>query len=165
MAYQIVICDIPVEPLLSRFHAIKDRMEPQHTSYALRKGFAHNDPVQRQLHCGPIHILVTGILKESLKPTYCYLSRYERGSGLGRHVDRPPCYVTVSHMLYADPPHADTEWPIDIAGAKVGLTAGQAVIFKGTELPHSRTQMPGHIREFVNAYYHYVPIDYTGGLD
>jgi len=90
-----------------------------------------------------------------LYPTYSYLRIYVKGAVLERHQDRPSCEVSATLPLSYD---ASYVWPIyvekDGQPIEIGLKPGDALIYKGTELPHWREMFAGERQ--VQVFLHYV---------
>ncbi len=91
----------------------------------------------------------------ALYKTYSYARIYHNGEELKKHTDRPACEITVSLCLANE----ENGWPIFIEDAKGGkhsftLKAGEALVFKGIELPHWRE--PNIYGECSFAFLHYV---------
>jgi hypothetical protein len=79
--------------------------------------------------------LMNEICEKELVPTYSYWRMYTNSALLKMHSDRPSCEYSVSVMIDSD----NVEWPF-IAGKKSILQKpGDAVIYKGCDLPHGRT--------------------------
>ena len=93
-----------------------------------------------------------------LYPTYSYLRIYEKGAELEKHQDRPSCEVSATLPLSYDSPSI---WPLYIeAGDKVigvELKPGDALIYKGIEVPHWREAFEGERQ--VQVFLHYVKKD------
>jgi len=91
----------------------------------------------------------------ALLPTYSYLRVYRTGDALVRHQDRPSCEVSVTLSLDY---HPEACWPIWIdagAGARsIELHPGDALIYKGIEVPHWRERFEGE--RAVQVFLHYV---------
>ena len=90
-----------------------------------------------------------------LYPTYSYLRIYLKGAYLERHQDRPSCEVSATMPLSYDSPYI---WPIylesDGQTLAVELEPGDALIYKGMELPHWRETFEGERQ--VQVFLHYV---------
>jgi len=88
-----------------------------------------------------------------LLPNYTYWRLYEHGSDLKKHVDRLSCEISVTICLGEDNSMVDTEmypdyhWPIFVESngqnIPVPLEPGDALIYKGTEVPHWREPFKG----------------------
>jgi len=90
-----------------------------------------------------------------LYPTYSFLRIYLKGAHLEKHQDRPSCEVSATMPLSYDSPYI---WPLYVeAGNKtitVELEPGDALIYKGIELPHWRETFAGERQ--VQVFLHYV---------
>ena len=103
--------------------------------------------------------VMTSILSETINcelyPTYSYLRIYMKGAELERHTDRPSCEVSATLPLSYDAP---TIWPLYIeSGNKVigvELEPGDALLYKGIEVPHWREAFEGERQ--VQVFLHYV---------
>ena len=96
------------------------------------------------------------------------MSLYREGGDLKWHVDRPPCEYTITLLVdYAPLDAADhSPWALKLR-ARDGRTrelhqrVGDALIFKGRELKHSRDVLPtGH--RSASLLFHFVDADYDG---
>jgi len=103
-------------------------------------------------HLRPKVEAVTG---KELFPTYSCMRVYKNGDDLKRHIDRPACEFSMTLTLGYD---TDVNWPI-LVGDKdspsvINMEPGDAVIYKGCEIPHWREQFEGthHAQVFL----HYV---------
>jgi hypothetical protein len=90
-----------------------------------------------------------------LYPTYSYLRIYLKGAYLEKHQDRPSCEVSATMPLSYDSPYI---WPIylenDRHTIEVLLEPGDALIYKGMDLPHWRETFEGERQ--VQVFLHYV---------
>ena len=97
----------------------------------------------------------TGI---ALYPTYAYFRVYKHGDVLKRHTDRPACEVSVSLSLGYT---GNESWPIWIEqagdGKSVALEPGDALVYKGVQLPHWRDSFSGE--RAAQVFMHYVDRD------
>jgi hypothetical protein len=90
-----------------------------------------------------------------LSPTYSYFRIYKRGDTLARHTDRPSCEVSVTMNLgYV----AEGPWPIwlEVNGrsVRIELEPGDAVLYRGIDLPHWRDTFVGD--DLLQVFLHYV---------
>ncbi|MFC3655500.1 hypothetical protein FZ025_15195 [Xanthomonas hyacinthi] len=93
---------------------------------------------------------------KSLLPTYSFARIYTSESKLTKHVDHSACEisatVTIGHK------NAPGEWPIWLTSRDrdlpVSLEIGDALIYKGTELPHWREPLSSGI--WCQAFFHFV---------
>ncbi len=134
----------------------------------LSRYVAHNEPVSRFFQ----HQLTPAISElagEPLKPSYTYVVSYQGGSALEKHVDREQCEYTIS-LLVDYPPESkhDSCWPLCIetpAGVvTVTQTIGDALLFRGRELPHFRPKLHDGYTS-TSMLLHYVTQDFVGTLD
>lgn len=94
----------------------------------------------------------------ALYKTYSYARCYELGNELERHLDREACEITVSLALG----HEGEIWPLWLEDRQgqthaVMLRPGDALIFRGAELPHWR-EVNRH-GPSTQAFLHYVDRD------
>jgi alkylated DNA repair dioxygenase AlkB len=128
---------------------------------------AHNEKWARWLHLE---------LERSLRPvapghkaSYSYLGSYVAGAILARHTDREQCGLTASVCIDEEGPDPDFHWPLgleDRAGqdVKATLLPGDALLFRGTELPHYREQLPSGC-SYTSIFFHFVHNEFQGSLD
>lgn len=69
-----------------------------------------------------------------LYPTYSYARLYKPGEELKKHTDRPACEISATVTLGFD----GNPWSIYMAGNKVNMQVGDAVLYKGMEVEHWR---------------------------
>jgi alkylated DNA repair dioxygenase AlkB len=105
----------------------------------------------------------------ALHPTYSFLRLYKRGDRLGRHVDREACEISVSINLGYAPEDAGWALWVEHAGERraILLAPGDALIYRGMEVPHWRERFEGD--QAVQVFLHYVdqhgphaPLRYDG---
>jgi len=132
------------------------------------RSFLHNDPVSRLIQAQLLPLLCK-ITEEELKPSYTYLTTYFPGAELTRHTDRDQCTWNISLMIDTDPELSlENAWPIYFeSGGSIGqarLAMGDAVFYRGTDIPHWRPRLPeGHFTTVLLA--HFVSEDFADGLD
>ncbi len=125
----------------------------------------HNEPIARYFQF-QLTNLVSRIVGEQVKPTYAYSSAYRGGASLRAHLDRRQCEFTMSLLI--DETVEAEPWPLwfqTAAGeASVTLTCGDAVLFRGCELPHWREA--ASMEQYATMLlFHYVPNSFIGVLD
>jgi len=106
--------------------------------------------------------LMTPVLSQTLNcelyPTYSYLRIYVRGAELAKHTDRNSCEISATLPIECE---SASNWPlcIEIDGSvkKIGLEAGDALIYKGIEIAHWREAFDGERQ--VQIFLHYVRKD------
>jgi len=130
----------------------------------------HNEPTIASLHNGLAGI-VNSIGEEPVVPSYCFLSCYEAGSVLEKHLDRPQCAYNVCLVLdmqYLDREGEPDPWPIylelDGQPQPALLGVGDGVFFSGKSIWHWRDALPPGQRAVV-CFNHFVTPDFTGSLD
>jgi hypothetical protein len=130
----------------------------------------HNEPTISALHKGLAGIINT-IGPEPVIASYCFLSCYESGAVLDRHLDRPQCRYNICFVLdmqYLDRDEEPEPWPIylELEGKPVAalMQVGDGVYFSGANIWHWRDALPPG-RRVVVCFSHYVPEAYTGSLD
>lgn len=93
-----------------------------------------------------------------LLPTYSFMRIYLPGASLARHVDRPSCEVSATLTIGR---LAGESWPIFVEAngqeIAVPLEVGDAMIYKGAEVPHWRTAFEGTY--WIQLFFHYVKQD------
>jgi len=129
---------------------------------------SYNDPVARFFH-QQLTAAMTAFAGEPLKASYVYVASYQPGAMLEKHTDREQCNFSVSLCLdYAPEPHNATPWPLHLhkqsGTVKVFQAIGDALLYRGCQLPHSREPLPvGHTSTSI--FFHYVRQDFTGSLE
>jgi hypothetical protein len=127
----------------------------------------HNETVARYFH-HQLTDLVSRVAGEPLKPTYAYVSAYREGAVLHPHVDRRQCVFTLSLWIDHDTAKTAEPWPLwfQTHHGQVALVqkAGDAVLFRGCELPHWRDRPPPGSAS-MTLLFHYVPQDFNETLD
>lgn len=96
-------------------------------------------------------------LGKLLVPTYSMYRIYRPGASLAPHTDRQSCEISVTLTLAVD---SINSWPIYMQDVPVELEAGDAVIYKGIELPHSRPVLTGKDSGYcIQVFLHYCLAD------
>ena len=85
-----------------------------------------------------------------LLPTYSFWRMYTKFADLPAHKDRPSCEYRVSVCIGS----CGTKWPIYMDKKPMDLKPGQAVVYKGCEITHSRKEFQGDWQAQV--FLHYV---------
>ncbi len=133
-----------------------------------KRYFMHNNPLLRFVHRQSGN-LVRRVSGQPILPSYTYLSAYMEGADLPRHKDHPQCAWNASLLIDQLPEVAvEDSWPMYLQTQakvhEVRLDFGDAVFYSGSSLPHWRRQITKGHRQTLGLL-HYVPIDFTGGLD
>ena len=111
-------------------------------------------------YCLPVCNILLGRMTEKvselsgkrLRPSYTYCRVYFKGAVLKPHKDRPSCEYSVTLNLSQSHP-----WTIYMGKKGVVQKPGDAVIYKGCEVEHSRKEFLGD--EYVQVFLHYVDAD------
>ena len=106
--------------------------------------------------------LITPVLSQTLNcelyPTYSYLRIYVKGAELAKHTDRNSCEISATLPIEYE---SESIWPlcIEIDGGvrKIELEPGDALIYKGIQIPHWREPFEGERQ--VQIFLHYVKRD------
>jgi hypothetical protein len=124
----------------------------------VEKAFSTATPVVTETLLDILTPILSRAVNCELYPTYSYLRIYLKGAVLPRHVDRPSCEISATLPISYDSPRI---WPICIeTGDKVTrieLEPGDALIYKGMEIPHWREAFEGDRQ--VQVFLHYVKIN------
>jgi hypothetical protein len=133
-----------------------------------RRYVAYNEGVLRFFH-QQLSSTVGAIVREPVKPSYVYLGSYQSGAELAAHTDREQCAFTISLCLDFSPePPGETPWPLHLHTSAGKTTVfqgiGDALIYSGTEIPHSRERLASG-RTSTSVFFHYVPEGFSGSLD
>jgi hypothetical protein len=124
----------------------------------VEKAFSAAAPVITETLLDVMSPILSQAINCELYPTYSYMRIYVKGAKLERHQDRPSCEVSATLPLSYDSPSI---WPLYIeAGNKVigvELEPGDALIYKGIEIPHWREAFEGERQ--VQVFLHYVRKD------
>ena len=129
---------------------------------------AYNDPVARFFH-QQLTAAMSAFAGEPLKASYVYLASYQPGAILEKHTDREQCDFSVTLCLdYSPEPRNATPWPLQLhkksGTVKVFQAIGDALLYRGCQLPHSRNPLPQG-QTSTSIFFHYVREDFQGSLD
>lgn len=129
---------------------------------------AYNDPVARFFH-QRLTAAMSAFAGEPLKASYVYLASYQPGAILEKHTDREQCDFSVTLCLdYSPEPRSATPWPLQLhkksGTVKVFQAIGDALLYRGCHLPHSRGPLPEG-QTSTSIFFHYVREDFQGSLD
>jgi hypothetical protein len=167
----------PVGSLIHPFHIASLRRYYRHQlrSGKLRLGdgqsplryVSYNDPVCQFFH-HQLTPAMSAFAGESLKPSYVYLASYQEGAVLEKHTDREQCDFSATFCLdYAPEPRNATPWPLRLhkksGTLKVFQAIGDALLYRGCQLPHSRDALPEG-QTSTSIFFHYVRQDFAGSL-
>ena len=133
-----------------------------------RRYVAHNESVARFFH-RQLTSTMAAVAGEPVKPSYVYIGSYQEGATLEKHTDREQCEFSLTLCLdYSPEPRRETNWPILLhtrdARVTVYQALGNALFYRGCEIPHSRKALPsGHTSTSI--FFHYVRESFEGPLD
>jgi len=97
---------------------------------------------------------------KTLLPTYSYYRVYRNGHVLKSHTDRPSCEISATVCFEFHYGMENYDWPIRMGETPVVMRPGDAVIYRGCELEHSRDELSAGPNAFhVQAFLHYVDAD------
>tara|TARA_B100002019_G_scaffold198220_1_gene171702 strand:- start:1056 stop:1769 length:714 start_codon:yes stop_codon:yes gene_type:complete len=103
----------------------------------------YNWPAYKDLHT-KIRLEIEQVLGKKLYNTYYYDRFYFLGQELEKHVDRDACEISVSLMIKSNLRYYH-EWPFivdssnqDLRETWITTAPGDAIIYKGCEIPHWR---------------------------
>ena len=109
----------------------------------------YGDPIMDSLMLKK-QLLMENETGKKLLPTYAFWRCYTKYSTLKKHVDRPPCEISVTVNINGD----GTAWPIFMKGTPLNLETGDAAIYLGCEIEHWREEFKGDYQ--FQAFLHYV---------
>jgi len=173
LGYDFGLPPLMLRALQAHYRALADEGWFQPTCrQSPRRMIIHNEAASSFLHRQMGHLIST-VMGERWAPSYCFLARYRPGATLERHLDRSQCGISISLQIEQTRTRRRA-WPLEIAPASnrrgkartvpVRLVDGEALIFQGTNLAHSR----GRLKARSTATYlflHFVRHGFRGGLD
>jgi hypothetical protein len=129
--------------------------------------YAHNERIACFFH-HQLAAVVADIVSAPIKPSYVYVAAYQPGARLLKHTDRPQCEYSFSMCIDFTPePQGRSPWPLcletEAGTVKIFQRIGDALLYRGTELPHYRTQLPKDCTS-TSIFFHYVHRDFDGPL-
>jgi hypothetical protein len=157
-------------------------------STEFNRTYAHNVPFFRTIHV-QLAEYASGIFGEKVKPSYVFLSMYNKGGQCPLHLDRPQCRYTIDYLIRMD---QKEPWPIHIGpqmsdqdraaidhshfeGKQIKdviesvnwsealLRPNDAVCYSGTNAWHYRPTKSKGKADLV--FFHFVPEAFDGPLD
>jgi hypothetical protein len=135
-----------------------------------KRYFWHDEPTTAFWH-RQLERVMSHVIGQPVKPSYCYFAQYEPGAVLKRHIDRIQAEYTLSIQVAYEPaiePGEKTPWPIFVEAkgsipAELRLAIGEGLFYRGHELPHYRNELPADHRS-TSFFFHYVHADFKGSL-
>jgi hypothetical protein len=120
----------------------------------------HNLPMLVEIHRSAWFIeIAESIFGERLKPSFAFLSMYEKGGICPPHKDRPQCRMGINLCI-----SQKEAWPFYVERKPYILYENQALAFCGSEQEHHREEI--NPDNYCNlALFHFVPFDFQGKLD
>lgn len=98
--------------------------------------------------------LISKVTNKELWPTYSFVRFYRKGDILEYHMDRESCEYSISLTLGYS---GEKTWPLYLKTknnkkVKIKLDVGEALIYKGREMPHWRKKLKGdhHVQVFLH---------------
>jgi hypothetical protein len=124
----------------------------------VEKAFSAASPIITETLLDVVTPFLSHQINCELYPTYSYLRIYMKGAVLEKHTDRNSCEVSATIPLSYDAPAI---WPLflETAGSviRAELEPGDALLYKGIDLPHWREPFEGERQ--VQVFLHYVRKD------
>ncbi|MCM3905987.1 MAG: hypothetical protein ND866_30250 [Pyrinomonadaceae bacterium] len=124
----------------------------------VEKAFSAGSPAITETLLDVVTPILSQMINCELYPTYSYLRVYVKGAVLEKHMDRPSCEVSATVPISYDCPGV---WPLFLETGNntisVELEPGDALIYKGIEIPHWREAFEGERQ--VQVFLHYVRKD------
>jgi hypothetical protein len=128
---------------------------------------AYQENAAQFFHQQIAHV-VSAVAGVRVKPTFVYIASYQGGAGLEAHTDRAQCEYAVSLLVdYTPEPLEQSPWPLQLDGPhgtrKIWQALGDAVLYRGTRIPHWRDQLARSATS-TSIFFYYVNEDFTGSL-
>lgn len=138
--------------LLKNYTIIKHRNNTENFDAIQSKTldtYFYLDPMTDSLMLSKLKLMEqeTGLI---LFPTYSFWRMYSHLADLREHKDRDACEISVTVMIGSD----GTPWPIYMGDTPIHMEPGDACIYLGCELNHSRKEFEGDWH--AQAFLHYV---------
>lgn len=173
---------VPLFPLAA------DRKDPDNSSKFGRR-YAHNLPFLVNIH-HQLKQYASDLFGEKVKPSYVFLSMYDKGGRCPLHIDRPQCRYTIDYLIQQE---ASEPWPIHIGRQMTDkerdsveiqhpsipeeiqsvidsqdwteclLSPNDATCYSGTNAWHYRPTASVGTADL--AFFHFVPEKFNGPLD
>jgi hypothetical protein len=124
----------------------------------VEKAFSGGSPAVAETLLDLMTPELSNTLGYELYPTYSYLRVYVKGAVLRKHTDRYSCEVSATIPIEFE---TERIWPlcleIDGNAKMIELEPGDALIYKGIQIPHWREPFEGERQ--VQVFLHYVKKD------
>lgn len=173
---------VPLFPLAA------DRKDPDNPGKFGRR-YAHNLPFLVNIH-HQLKEYASDLFGEKVKPSYVFLSMYDKGGRCPLHIDRPQCRYTIDYLIQQE---ASEPWPIHVGRQMTDkergsveiqhpstpeeiqtvidsqdwteclLSPNDATCYSGTNAWHYRPTASVGTADLV--FFHFVPEKFNGPLD
>lgn len=149
-----------IPPIMCRYIAKNIRVLETNSRLNLgdtqvEKAFSGGSPAVTETLLDLMTPVLSNLLNCELYPTYSYLRIYLNGAVLDKHVDRHSCEISATVPIESEGPG---NWPlclqVDGGVKKIELEPGDALIYKGIQIPHWREAFAGQRQ--VQIFLHYV---------
>ena len=149
----------------SAFRAWVEHLRPLYTdgdAHVPNRIICHNDVLCQNFHSEFSSVLIP-LFPEPVKRSYCYLGIYHSQAELPKHTDREQCRWNVSVVLDSSPEitNLDDSWPIFLepypsAHVRIDAMIGDAIVYRGNQIPHWREPLPVRFTQVSICFFHYV---------
>lgn len=140
--------------LFAQYVLLRQDVDPEYFSKDDLADSYYADPLSESLllHMQP---MITRVSGKTLFPTYSYLRIYGQGDQLPEHTDRPACEISCSMNIGYK---STSIWPLCVRPSEkniaIELDRGDALVYKGCDIPHSRAPFDGAY--WIQVFLHYV---------
>jgi hypothetical protein len=146
------------EYIAKNIRVLEDNSRLSFGDSQVEKAFSGGSPAVTETLLDLITPVLSQTLNCELYPTYSYLRIYVKGAELAKHTDRNSCEISATLPIEYD---SAGIWPlcIEIDGStrRIELEPGDALIYKGIQIPHWREPFEGERQ--VQIFLHYVRKD------
>tara|TARA_Y100001970_G_scaffold21616_3_gene24715 strand:+ start:7465 stop:8079 length:615 start_codon:yes stop_codon:yes gene_type:complete len=145
------------ESQLAYYYSLIKAINPSETEDSQSPGWdiRSNDPIGLAL-LYKVKKKMEAYANKKLFPTYCYYRVYKQGSVLLPHTDRPSCEYSATVCLgYNNSNIPNYNWPFRVGKEMFMMQPGDAVLYKGCDVTHSRVGKYGGIAQ-TQIFLHYV---------
>ena len=146
------------EYIAKNIRVLEDNSRLSFGDTQVEKAFSGGSPAVTETLLDLITPVLSQTLNCELYPTYSYLRIYVKGAELAKHTDRYSCEISATLPIEYE---SESIWPlcIEIDGSvrKIELEPGDALIYKGIDIPHWREPFNGERQ--VQIFLHYVKKD------
>lgn len=133
----------------------------------INRSFIHTEPMMKIIH-SQLNQILNKVLPNPVKPSYSFLSRYDRGAQLTKHIDRKQCEWNVSLPIDITGDLSETPWPlhleIDGVTESIQLNLGDIGIYEGFRYAHWRESYRTGSSTTI-CFFHFVDESFNGTLN